>query len=300
MDPLTLSVIIPVYNSEQYINRCIQSVLSQTFTDFELILINDGSSDNSGTICEKYALQDSRVRFFNRTNHGVSATRQFGIDHCRGEYCIQIDADDWIDIDYFEKLISKATETNADIVYCGFIKEFENRSNYVRMFKTDDASVYLSALLTLRAWGLVWNKLIYTDLIKRNNICFPKGVCMWEDVNFIAKCLLCANLVAFCDNTYYHYTQYNNNSLSSTVTTYDMPSQTIASIADLERFKPVDRKRSFYSFDLSIAKLFAKQKLLFDSRFRDINKWISVFPESNRYFLPFLLYALRYRFFSSF
>ena len=297
MNSKTISVIIPVYNAEKYIDRCIHSILYQTFTDFELILINDGSKDSSGTICEQYALKDSRIRLFNRTNHGVSATRQFGIEHCRGKYCIQIDSDDWIDIDFFEKLIRKAKGTNADIVYCGFIKEFVDKSYKVKMFTTDSSSDYLSAILTFRAWGSVWNKLINMDLINNNNICFTEGVCMWEDLNFIAKCLLFTKKIAFCDSTYYHYTQYNNFSLCSTVSTYDMPSHTIAAIADLEKYIIAAQKSTSFSFELAIAKLFAKQKLLFDSRFRNIIKWINVFQESNHYFFHFIIYAIWYRLF---
>ena len=87
---VTISVIIPVYNSELFLDRCLSSVLSQTFVDFEVLLINDGSTDSSVTICERYEKEDSRIRFFNRSNHGVSATRQFGIDHCRGKIKIAL------------------------------------------------------------------------------------------------------------------------------------------------------------------------------------------------------------------
>ena len=102
-------------------DRCLSSVLSQTFVNFEVLLINDGSTDGSIDICERYEKEDSRIRFFNRSNHGVSATRQFGIDHCKGKYCIQIDSDDWIDNNCLEVLYKKAVDSNSDIVYIGLI-----------------------------------------------------------------------------------------------------------------------------------------------------------------------------------
>ena len=160
---VTISVIIPVYNSELFLDRCLSSVLSQTFVDFEVLLINDGSTDSSVTICERYEKEDSRIRFFNRSNHGVSATRQFGIDHCRGKYCIQIDSDDWIDKDCFEKLISKAKSTQADIVYMGLVKEFEDRSEPVRMYRANDIEDYLSAVMCGKCWGAIVNKLVLTE-----------------------------------------------------------------------------------------------------------------------------------------
>ena len=295
-----LSVIIPVYNAERYIDKCIHSILSQTFTDFELILINDGSKDSSGTICEKYALKDSRIRFFDRTNHGVSATRQFGIEHCRGKYCIQIDADDWIDIDFFEKLIRKVKETNADIVYCGFIKEFIDSSYKVKMFKADDTNTYLSAFFSGKTWCSVWNKLISVKLIEDNKISFPESVCMWEDMAFVAKCLVCANAIAFCEDTYYHYTQYNSASLCRTVTMYDMPAHTVSAINDIVNFFQERGKYSVYYYQLSIAKLLAKHKLIFNRHYFNIKKWMDIFPESNRYIIHYILILMRIRFFRTY
>lgn len=162
---VTISVIVPVYNSELFLDRCISSVLSQTFVDFEVLLINDGSTDSSVTICERYEKEDSRIRFFNRSNHGVSATRQFGIDHCRGKYCIQIDSDDWIDNNCLELLYKKAIDTNSDIVYMGLIEEYLDKSVLARVYKSNNIDDYLSALLNGKCWGTVWNKLVLKSLI---------------------------------------------------------------------------------------------------------------------------------------
>ena len=103
----TISVIVPVYNAEKYLHRCIDSVLAQTYKDFELLLIDDGSKDSSGTICDEYAAQDARVKVFHKENGGVSSARNVGLDHARGEWIMHLDGDDWIEHDMLERLIQK-------------------------------------------------------------------------------------------------------------------------------------------------------------------------------------------------
>jgi len=289
---VAISVIIPVYNSEHFLDRCLSSVLSQTFVNFEVLLINDGSTDSSIDICERYEKEDSRIRFFNRSNHGVSATRQFGIDHCKGKYCIQIDSDDWIDNNCLEVLYKKAVDSNSDIVYIGLIEEYLDKSVLARVYKSNDIDDYLFALLNGKCWGSVCNKLVLRSLIKKYNISFPNNVCMWEDLSFICKCMMCAKSISFCDTVYYHYNKSNISSLCSTVRKFDMPSNTIAAILDIESFAlSIGRDQKFIN-KLSLLKQFAKQKLLFDPYFRNVKKWLSVFPESNTCFFNFIFRAM--------
>ena len=289
---VAISVIIPVYNSEHFLDRCLSSVLSQTFVNFEVLLINDGSTDGSIDICERYEKEDSRIRFFNRSNHGVSATRQFGIDHCKGKYCIQIDSDDWIDNNCLEVLYKKAVDSNSDIVYIGLIEEYLDKSVLARVYKSNDIDDYLFALLNGKCWGSVCNKLVLRSLITKYNISFPNNVCMWEDLSFICKCMMCAKSISFCDTVYYHYNKSNISSLCSTVRKFDMPSNTIAAILDIESFAlSIGRDQKFIN-KLSLLKQFAKQKLLFDPYFRNVKKWLSVFPESNTCFFNFIFRAM--------
>ena len=119
MKPL-ISIIVPIYNVEKYLSRCINSVLSQTFPDFELLLIDDGSTDKSGYICDGYAQKDSRIKVFHIENGGVSAARNYGLDNARGEWITFVDADDWIDKDMYYKLYNEAILSEADIVICDF------------------------------------------------------------------------------------------------------------------------------------------------------------------------------------
>ena len=115
-----ISVIVPVYNTEKYLPRCIDSILAQTFTDFELLLIDDGSTDKSGTICDEYAKKDKRIRVFHKENGGVSTARQLGIDKAIGIYSIHTDGDDWIEKDMLKDMYDKIIEKNADILIADF------------------------------------------------------------------------------------------------------------------------------------------------------------------------------------
>ena len=125
----TVSVIMPVYNTEKYLSEAIESVLNQTYSDFELLLINDRSTDNSKQICIDYSKKDNRIRFFdnNTGEHGPGPTRNIGLDNAKGEYVYFMDSDDWIEKELLVDTVTKAEETGADLVPFGFIIEEENR-----------------------------------------------------------------------------------------------------------------------------------------------------------------------------
>ena len=123
-----ISVIIPVYNAEKYLYRCIDSVLAQTYQDFELLLIDDGSKDSSGAICDEYAAKDARVRVFHKENGGVSSARNVGLDHARGEWITFVDADDWISMDWLKEMM---THSDSDLVIADFVVEGEGQWNEI-------------------------------------------------------------------------------------------------------------------------------------------------------------------------
>ena len=112
---LMISVIVPVYNTEQYLPRCIESILSQSFTDFELLLIDDGSTDGSGAICDEYAKKDYRIRVFHQENQGSAASRQFGFEKAKGLYITSVDSDDWVESQYLESLVNIADNDCSDL-----------------------------------------------------------------------------------------------------------------------------------------------------------------------------------------
>ena len=123
MSIIPISVIVAIYNAQKTLPRLIDSLKAQTMTGFEVLLIDDGSTDASGSICDEVSESDDRFKVFHKPNEGIGATRQFGIEHAQGEYSIHADADDWVEPDYLEKLYNKAMETGADMVICDFLIE---------------------------------------------------------------------------------------------------------------------------------------------------------------------------------
>ena len=139
-----ISIIIPVYNGEKYIEKCLDSIKNQTFKDYEVLIINDGSKDNTKKLIEKY-LNDKRFKLFNRTNHGIGASRNFGLDESSGEYICFIDSDDYVDKKYLEKLYNKILKENLDIVVCNYIELSEelNIEKFRRYTEERKFSVFL-------------------------------------------------------------------------------------------------------------------------------------------------------------
>ena len=128
-----VSVIVPIYKAESYLYKCIDSLLTQKLADIEILLIDDGSPDGSGMICDEYARKDSRVKVFHKSNGGVASARQCGLDHACGEYVIHADPDDWVESDMLQSLYEKAVEEDADMVICDFYYEIDETEGYVRV-----------------------------------------------------------------------------------------------------------------------------------------------------------------------
>ena len=183
-----ISVIVPVYNVEQYLPRCIDSILAQTFTDFELLLIDDGSTDNSGKICDEYAKKDTRIRVWHKENGGVSSARNVGLDNARGELISFIDSDDWIDKDYFEIYIRQ----NADIQFQGY-KVIDSENNVIlsppvqfsNAYNQESSYVILHNIFRIKNFfGVIWNKIFQQKIIEKYNIRFPMDISIREDEIF--------------------------------------------------------------------------------------------------------------------
>ena len=118
-----ISVIVPVYNVENYLPRCLDSIINQTYTNLEILLVDDGATDNSGKLCDEYAQKDNRIRVFHKENGGVSSARNMGLDNATGEYIAFVDSDDYIDKCMYEIMLNSSVQNNADIVVCGYLSQ---------------------------------------------------------------------------------------------------------------------------------------------------------------------------------
>lgn len=209
-----ISVIVPVYKAEKYLHKCVDSLLAQTFTDFEILLIDDGSPDKSGEICDEYALKDNRIRVFHKENGGVSSARQCGLDNARGEYVIHADPDDWVEANMLEELYAKAKEEDADMVICDYYNDSNNKSIYVKQSPSLCSHNMVLMELFQHLHGACWNKLVRRICFNVYNIKFPKNFNFCEDL-FVSVSLLVYRIkVTYLAKSYYHYVRdYNEDSV---------------------------------------------------------------------------------------
>lgn len=203
-----ISIIVPVYNAEKYIHRCIDSILCQSFSDFELILVDDGSPDNCGTICEEYAAKDKRILVLHQENRGQAAARNRALDMARGEYIAFVDSDDWVHPRYLEVLLRNAEANRADISVCGHRKvtdmvPFQEAGTLSADCLSGEEFVRLglTGQIPNRVW-LLWDKLFRRECFE--GIRMPVGR-INEDNATVYKVLYEADRVAFCDVPLYFY-----------------------------------------------------------------------------------------------
>ncbi len=252
-----ISVIIPVYNVEKYLERCLKSVLNQSYKDFEILLIDDGSTDNSKIICDKYCERYSnKIRVFHKTNGGLSSARNFGLKNAKGKFISFIDSDDFIDKDYLKILYEILIDSNSDISCCDYLRtdksvmEQKSISNYddVELFIGDEIlKVYLEREL-VSAWGKLYKKALFEGLE------FPVGK-INEDIATIFKVCIKANKFVYIKKKMYVY--YKNN-MSITKSKFSNKNMDL-----LEAYLEVLELSKKYSDEIQILANFRLQKVYF-------------------------------------
>ena len=203
-----ISVIIPVYNVEKYISKCLDSVLIQTHTDLEVICVNDGSTDNSGKILDEYAISDSRVKVFHKENGGVSSARNLALDNITGDYVGFVDSDDYIAPDMYSSLLSALEEKDADIAECSIAYTYEDgsiKNGAIRSYYLTDSKEILKAFFLKKMGIVIWNKLFKADSVKA--IRFDENYKVGEDSLFLYQCLKNSKMIVGIDTVGYYYLQ---------------------------------------------------------------------------------------------
>ena len=225
-----ISIIIPVYNVENYIRRCLDSVINQTLKDIEIIIVNDGTKDNSLEICNEYADLDSRIKIFSKKNEGLGLTRNYGIDRANGKYVAFLDSDDFVDFDFYEKLLENAEKNSTDACFAN-IKLYTKDQKIVQRdkmpFKNEvvESKKYMYNLLHVedkKEYGkeymgmCVWRSIYKKDILDKYNIRFEsERKFISEDILFNIDFCMNSKRVSFIDNTYYYYC-FNSESLTKT------------------------------------------------------------------------------------
>lgn len=242
-----ISVIVPIYNSEKYIQRCLDSILAQKYTDFELLLINDGSTDSSGKICDDYARTDSRIKVFHKENGGVSSARNVGLENIHGEWICFVDSDDWVSENYLYNLIS-IVHDQVDLVIS--FAHFVNHPNPER-FSYSDSIIKANQIDSLfsnydLSWRTSpWAKLFRSSIVQDYRMRFVDGMHIGEDAQFLYNYISCCeNEIRISSKQDYYYL-YDNagsltkriNSLNSELKTQKEISKVVSSLINVKCIK---------------------------------------------------------------
>ena len=220
MKPI-ISIIVPVYNVEKYVAKCIESIIKQDMEEIELLMIDDGSTDNSGKICDEWAAKDSRIKVMHIENRGVSSARNLGLELAQGEYIGFVDSDDYIHKSMYRVLYNTLIEEHADMVVCDFAKVYEgektpvNEQEHIDIYKFTNMEALMQLHKESFKWNIVVNKLYKRELFKE--VRFTEGI-IFEDMDIMHKIIYQCEKILYINQTYYYYYQRSGSILRSEYT----------------------------------------------------------------------------------
>ncbi len=210
------SIIIPLYNASSYLHHCIDTLLSQPFQDIEIILVDDGSTDESPAICDEYASKDGRIKVFHEVHSGVAHSRQIGLEYATGDYILYVDADDMVDTNMISDMYDEAIRQQADMVICDYRELTHDGEVYQKQEPTaSDGVTVLDDILNGRLYGALWNKMMRRMWLLETKACFPQELSMREDLIFLSRCLPFAKKLTYIPKAYYGYERRNATALTS-------------------------------------------------------------------------------------
>lgn len=220
----TISVVIPVYNTKKYLNKCLDSVLKQTYTALEVLIVDDGSTDGSGALCDELAKKDTRVNVIHKPNGGVSDTRNAGVEAAMGEFLCFIDSDDWIEADALKDSCAALGTSGAEIAIWGYRADFVDEHEEIQSSRCVCPDEKWNQDLPIDQYGIseclglcgyVWNKLYSMKLVRANSLQFKKAISLFEDIMFNAEAITKASRAVYIPYAYTHYMQRNIESLGT-------------------------------------------------------------------------------------
>lgn len=284
-----ISVVMPVFNVAGYLERAMKSLFSQTLQQIEFILVDDCSTDGSYDllldIVDRNPALQNRIQVVRHPhNKGVAAARNTGLSLAKGKYLAAIDPDDWVDVDMFEKMLNKAEESGADIVWCDYLNDYQDHERYVKQDYKEDNLACIRGLIQGKILGGMCTKIVAHDLFIKHHIQFPEGLNMCEDLRVSVQLFYYAQRVAHLKEAPYHYTKYREDSISVSSEFQPLVNESwILNVAAIEAFL-MDKKINHMKKDLQVLKLVPKQNLLVRAnQMVHYKAWKCIFPESNKY-----------------
>ena len=279
-----LSVIVPVYGVESYIERCAISLFEQTLDNIEFIFVDDKTKDKSIEILEKilnkYPQRRERVKFIrHKENKGLAASRQDGFDIAQGEYIAHCDSDDWVEREMYERMLRKAVEDNADIVCCNYFEEYNKKQIKVEYDISEETQDDVMNSYPSTIYSAVWNKIIKRKLYIDNNIRWFKNINMQEDLGITTRLRILSTKTTILNLCLYHYNKQNISSISIAPKKSNIYEQ-IECARQLDLWIKEFAGEKYYMLGNKI-KFWAKCGLAIHPSTRDIDQWRFVFPETN-------------------
>lgn len=283
-----LSIIVPIYNVEKYIAKCVKSLFEQTIDDIEYIFVNDGTPDNSMMILNEiirndYPHKKEQIKIIDQgINRGIANTRNKGLKAATSDYIIFCDSDDWVLPNMCEEMLDRAIEEDADIVVADLFLVRANKTKYWKQPFSLNLDDWVRNNLNGTLFSGNGNKLIRRDLFTKNSLKYAENINMWEDFLITIKLFHYAKNVSYINKAYYHYIRFNENSLTHKVTNKSLHAMAKA-MMDLESFLSHANTLEKYKEDLIYAKLALKTFLLKHRNKTTLRRYSTLFPETNEY-----------------
>lgn len=286
MNRIKVSVIVPIYNVGKYIERCVRSLMEQTLDEVEYIFVDDCTPDDSMEILRRviadYPGRCGYIKILrHERNQGSATVRNTGLASAAGEYVIHCDSDDWVEPDMYEAMYRAAKAEDADVVGTDFYNEYAGRSVLQRQPFPDTNVECVRRMLSSNLHCGTWNKLVRRDIYIRNNIHFPDGINMWEDVLIMIPVCYHASKIVYLPRAFYHYVQYNSDSYTRQMSDRSLRNM-VEAVDRLESFLADNHLDDFHK-ELCYTKLTVKLNLLLNSSESQRHKWSRIYPEADAY-----------------
>ncbi len=275
-----VSIIIPTYNAEKYISDCIESVLSQTYSNIEVIIIDDGSTDKTSVICKEYQKKDERINYYFQNNSGVSKARNFGIELAEGKYIVFIDADDMISCTYIEQLVYIFDNENIQMASVSHTRDLSNlgKDIYKQIAVVDSEEVrsFMMDFTQQKFNGYVWEKMFVTDIVK-NSVRYNEAISVREDLLFIIQYLKYIDKCGYINNNLYYYRDNDSSVLhnmsANRMKTQIMMAQIVLETEQKDSKLYYDAMDSYYESGRRYVEILSREKILT----KDVKKkWLSL------------------------
>lgn len=281
-----VSIIVPAYNVERYVQKCVDSLLMQTYADLEIILVDDGSRDRTGSICDRMAEKDNRiVVIHNTTNQSLPTVRNIGLNIATGEYIMFADADDWLDREAVSAMLKAITSRNLDIVCSDYYETYPDREVRINQAGFNDNIACIRGMLTGSMHGSTCNKIYRRAFLAKTGTRLVDRANLFEDVGWNVRLFACTSKIGYLNNAFYHYVQNAEGSIIKS-----MSNPALSRLRALERIWNVDVASRFLKekgldrllqHEMEAWQLEAKNGLLAENTF-SLKRWIVTFPTADR------------------